>query len=300
MLFFFVFLQIQSIFFLMKRIILFFIIVLVSINVSTDVSAKTKQKKRQVTSASNSSLIKQAKTICEQTSSMLPYEIPGNILWTSIKLEGKCIHTEFKLLDGDTFIEKSLEYGAYSFMGTIFESFGLSEREYRRQLGLTVKVDLYNNQNRLLFEKVYKPDDYLAYYNRHKDKANAVPTLDNSIESFQQYAKALNLETPIDQGEGIMLTNVYMSGKNMVFKYSVPAKLALEMNNISSYQISSIKDELAQNMYNQFKRGFQNDISPLNAIESLGIKLCLIWYDELTKTEVLTIIITAEDMRNAS
>ena len=148
--------------------------------------------------------------------------------------------------------------------------------------------------------KLYiKPDEYIAYYKKTSGGDNTSPAFGNTLESFQKVAESLNRLTPQDVGNGIVITSVAMEGTTMVFKVSVPAQLAVNLSYLSYSDLKEMKMNLARSFYGMLNSDVGAYITPLDTMESLGIKFCYQYYDVLTKTNVQTIFITAEDIRDS-
>ena len=134
----------------MKRIISFILIVLFSLNTSSDVLAK-KRHTKPVASKSYT-IVDHVKYICDETTkNMLPMSVGENIYWTSARLNGKCVDFVFKLSSGSEFVKLSLDYAVNGFMGTAFKDSGLSEKDYKKKIGLTAKITVYNNENQIVY-----------------------------------------------------------------------------------------------------------------------------------------------------
>lgn len=267
----------------MKKAIVLFTLLLLSINMECFASEQTKNRK------SSYSKVQTALGYINEFNSQVPYRIIDNLYIISTKSDETGVEIKFKQTDGDHFVSTSIDWGVYNMIGYICSAVGLSETEIKRN-GFNVKAILYDERNNVVYSKDMTAYDCLSFYNRQKN----TPSLEPNLDSFKKYAEGLNKEAPQQVGEGITVTSVEMSGKKLIFNHSVSSiisQLFKERNN-------------AREIMENYKRGllptYYEDLKDvLDFMEKEGIEYRYRLYEEGTNNMIYEMVITPQEIKRS-
>ena len=175
---------------------------------------------RERTSVSNSKT-HAALEILNDFNKELPCQVIDNLYFISFMVYQREAEIFMRLENGTSFVPTSIDFGVYNFIGYICHAVGMTETEAQKD-GFKINVFLYDKRGNVLYTKEMNSYDCLAFYNRQK----STPSLEPNLESFRKYAEGLDKETPLQVGEGIVLTSVTMSGNKMIYNHTMTSYYA--------------------------------------------------------------------------
>ena len=279
----------------MKSIRKFNLIILLIVLISSfDIYAKkprTKSKDQFVTSLS---------TAVNSMFNGQPVALNSNITINSFKLSkkdtGYNLDLVYKFNNPDIYDDgyyRLTDDFSYGLISTIIKYLGFETSNYKKH-NVNLNVKIVSSENKTLFSKVITPNDYINYYNTHKDNDFMTSTkIDmNYIKKLVDY---LNKDVPIFVEDGVAIENIELEGKTVVYNISLRSDIALNMMNsllidMGGEYRDDIKDGLIQEKILMFKK--QQALE----LQKLGITFRYKYRDKSTKREILTINISMDEI----
>lgn len=120
------------------------------------------------------------------------------------------------------------------------------------------------------------------------------------LDFFQKIVKEANKNTPMDEGDGLVLTSITMKGKTIYYDTDVYDPEIIEsMKEMPSLFESFMKGYMAKHMNQEFSSIEYGDLV-VDQMAKLGILICLRFHEQGKSSTLATVTITAKEMKAAA